>query len=84
MSWTTASPMNDCRRGHRQNREGLDTPSRFARRHSTNGEGQQKKGGSVHRDEVDQLFDPPEQRRLEVVVRTDLAQQVLPRPGDVG
>ena len=38
----------------------------------------------VHGDEVDQLLDPPEQRRVEVVVRRDLRQDLPPGPRDVG
>ena len=35
-------------------------------------------------DEVDELLDPAEERRLEVGVGVDAAEDVLPGPGDVG
>src|SRR6478735_5748278 len=39
---------------------------------------------TLDRHEVDELLDPAEQGGLEVVVRPDLRQDVLPRAGDVG
>ncbi|KAB2810638.1 DMT family transporter [Pimelobacter simplex] len=39
---------------------------------------------SADGDEVDELLDPPEQRGVEVLEAADAAEDVLPRPGDVG